>query len=69
MDHMVLSGMPSAASVRVMNMAGQEVMTWDRVPGLNGLTVSVQDWPNGVYLVRAESASGAVRTARVVVRH
>jgi len=60
--------MPSAQRMRVLNVVGQEVRPWRRVPGLQRLNVDVSDLPEGVYLVQAEAAHGAARTARLVVK-
>lgn len=64
----MISGMPSAQRMRVLNVVGQEVRPWRRVPGLQRLNVDVSDLPEGVYLVQAEAAHGAARTARLVVK-
>ena len=64
-----LRGMPSAQRVRVLNSLGQEVRSWLRVPGLQGLTMDFSGLGEGVYLIQAENAQGAVRTARVVLQN
>ena len=63
-----LSGMASAERMRLLNLVGKEVRPWQRVPGLQGLNVDVSDLGEGIYFIQAESASGAVRTTRVVVQ-
>lgn len=63
-----LSGMHTAQRMRLLNLVGNEVRGWQRVPGLQGLNVDVSDLGEGVYFVQAETATGAVRTARLVVQ-
>jgi len=63
-----LSGMGSAQRMRLLNVVGKEVRPWQRVPGLQGLNVDVSDLGEGIYFIQAESATGAVRTTRVVVQ-
>lgn len=65
---LVLSGMPEATHVRMLNVLGKEVQSWRRVPGLNGLHVDMSAFENGVYLVQARTAQGNVRTSRVLVK-
>ena len=60
-----LSGFPSAVRVRVLNAVGQESMAWQRVPGLQGLVMSLDGLTQGLYLIQAETASGEVQTTRV----
>ena len=59
--------MPSAQRFRVLNAVGQEVRGWQRVPGLQGLTLDVPGLSEGVYLLQAESSRGTVRTTRLVI--
>ena len=63
-----VSGMPSAQRFRVLNAVGQEVRGWQRVPGLQGLTLDVPGLSEGVYLLQAESSRGTVRTTRLVMQ-
>lgn len=63
-----LTGMPSAVEFRVLNAVGQEVRTWSRVPGLQGLTIQLDDLGEGVYLVQAANRRGEVRTTRVLLQ-
>jgi hypothetical protein len=63
-----LSGMGSAQRMRLLNLVGKEVRPWQRVPGLQGLNVDVSDLGEGIYFIQAESATGVVRTTRLVVQ-
>ena len=63
-----VSGMPLAQRFRVLNAVGQEVRGWQRVPGLQGLTLDVPGLSEGVYLLQAESSRGTVRTTRLVIQ-
>ena len=62
-----LSGMGSAQRMRLLNLVGQEVRPWNRVPGLQGLNVDVSDLGEGLYFIQAESTQGVVRTTRLVI--
>ena len=59
---LVLSGMPEATHVRMLNVLGKEVQTWRRVPGLNGLHLDMSAFENGVYLVQARTAQATCPT-------
>lgn len=63
-----LSGMRAAQRMRLLNLVGKEVRGWQRVPGLQGLNVDVSDLGEGIYFVQAETATGVIRTARLVVQ-
>ena len=63
-----LSGMGSAQRMRLLNLVGKEVRPWQRVPGLQGLNVDVSDLGEGIYFIQAESATGVLRTTRLVVQ-
>ena len=54
--------------MRLLNLIGKEVRPWQRVPGLQGLNVDVSDLGDGIYFIQAESATGVVRTTRLVVQ-
>jgi len=64
----VLSGMPEATELRVLNVLGKEVKGWRRVPGLSGLHVNLAELEDGIYLVQARTARGDVRTSRVLLK-
>ena len=64
----MLSGMPEATAVRVLNVLGKEVRGWRRAPGLNGLHVDLSVLEEGIYLVQARTARGEVRNSRVLLK-
>ena len=59
--------MASARRFRMVNLVGQEVRSWQPVPGLEGLHLDVSDVGPGIFLLQAQSESGTVQTVRFVV--
>ena len=62
-----LSGMAAARRFRMVNLVGQEVRSWQSVPGLEGLHLDVSDLGPGIFLLQAQAESGTVQTVRFVV--
>ena len=62
-----LSGMAAARRYRVLNLVGQEVRSWQSVPGLEGLHLDVSDLGPGIFLLQAQAETGTVQTVRFVV--
>ena len=62
-----LSGMASARRFRMVNLVGQEVRSWQPVPGLEGLHLDVSDLGPGIFLLQAQAETGTVQTVRFVV--
>ena len=59
--------MAAARRYRVLNLVGQEVRSWQSVPGLEGLHLDVSDLGPGIFLLQAQAETGTVQTVRFVV--
>ena len=62
-----MSGMPDAYRVRVLNLLGEVVLDWRRVPGLDGLSMDLSGLEEGIFLIQAQTEQGVVRTTRVLM--
>ena len=64
-----MNGMPTATQMRILSLTGQVVLPWTRIPGLQGWTMDVSRFDQGLYILQAQGNTGDVVSSRFVLEN
>lgn len=62
-----IQGWSGQASLRLVNLMGQEVQRWPSMPLVGGLQLDLSNVPVGIYLLQVDPAHGALQTRKVII--